>query len=155
MAKTKQFKAILTSGGKGREWPVIKIPFNVEKEFGSAAQVSVQGTVNGFAFRSSIFPVGDGSHILMVDRQMRDGARAKEGDLLSVSMEVDGDPHTIDIPADFQRALKRKKAAQAFFDQLPPSHQRAYIESIVESKSDETRSKRIAQAIQILSAGKS
>jgi hypothetical protein len=154
MAKTKQFKAILTSGGRGKEWPVIKIPFDVEKDFGSNARVSVQGTVNGFAFRSSIFPVGDGTHILLVNRRMRDGAKAKEGDLLSVSMEVDGDPEAIEIPADFQRALKRKKAAQVCFDQLPPSHQRAYVEAIVEAKTDETRSKRIAQAIQILATAK-
>ena len=35
------------------------ITFNVAEAFGSKAGVAVTGSTNGFAFRSSIFPVGD------------------------------------------------------------------------------------------------
>lgn len=56
-------------------------------------------------------------------------------------------------PSDFTRALSQNKKARAFFDKLPPSHKRAYIEAIVEAKKPETRMRRIAQALKMLAAG--
>lgn len=34
----------------------ITIPFDVEEAFGTRARVAVRGTLNGFPYRSSIFP---------------------------------------------------------------------------------------------------
>lgn len=36
----------------------VAVPFDVPAAFGSRARVAVRGTINGFAFRSSIFPYG-------------------------------------------------------------------------------------------------
>ena len=58
-------------------------------------------------------------------------------------------------PAAFTAALKKSKKAQSTFDALPPSHQREYLEWIVEAKTDATRDKRIATAIEWLAEGKS
>ena len=58
----KRFKAKLKAEGPGGGWTFLHLPFDAEKAFGSRARVSVRGTINGFAFRSSIFPNGDGTH---------------------------------------------------------------------------------------------
>jgi hypothetical protein len=71
----------------------ITIPFDVQKIFGTRARVPVRGTINGFPFRSSIFPMGkDGCHMMAVNRGMREGAKATAGDLVSVVMERDNEP---------------------------------------------------------------
>jgi uncharacterized protein YdeI (YjbR/CyaY-like superfamily) len=57
-------------------------------------------------------------------------------------------------PAELSAALKKNKAAQKKFDAFSPSHRREYIEWIVEAKRDETRAKRVAQAIEWLAKGK-
>lgn len=57
-------------------------------------------------------------------------------------------------PADLVAALKKNRQAQAAFDAFPPSHRREYIEWITEAKREETRQKRLAQAVEWLSEGK-
>jgi uncharacterized protein YdeI (YjbR/CyaY-like superfamily) len=60
----------------------------------------------------------------------------------------------IPMPDDFAQALAGSPAAQASFDGFAPSHRREYLEWITEAKRDETRAKRIAQAIEWLAEGK-
>jgi uncharacterized protein YdeI (YjbR/CyaY-like superfamily) len=59
------------------------------------------------------------------------------------------------MPADFSTALKRNARARAAFEAFPPSHRREYIEWIVDAKRDETRARRIDQAIAWIAEGKS
>ena len=154
MPKKMSFEATLQAGGEEGAWPIITIPFDVQEVFGSRARVSVKGTINGFPYRSSIFPEGNGTHTLTVNRSMRDGANVKVGDVLNVVMEVDSAPRSVDVPADFKDALSKNKKAREFFETLPPSHKRAYVEAIMEAKKSETRTKRIDHAIEMLAKGK-
>ncbi|ODU41586.1 MAG: hypothetical protein ABS98_14580 [Lysobacteraceae bacterium SCN 69-48] len=59
-----------------------------------------------------------------------------------------------DTPEDLAAALANNKAANATFDAFPPGCRREYIEWIVEAKRAETRTKRLAQAIEWMAAGK-
>lgn len=57
---------------------------------------------------------------------------------------------TAGIPADFRKALVSHKHASMIFEHLPPSHKRAYVDTIVEAKKPETRLRRIEQALVVL-----
>jgi hypothetical protein len=57
-------------------------------------------------------------------------------------------------PDDFSRELRKNRQARATFQALSPSHRREYIEWITEAKREETRSRRLAQAIEWLAEGK-
>ena len=59
-----------------------------------------------------------------------------------------------EIPGDLAAALDKDKAAKATFDGFPPSCKREYIEWIVEAKREETRAKRLAQAVEWMAEGK-
>ena len=55
-------------------------------------------------------------------------------------------------------ARKRRESApaqQAAFDAFPPSHRREYLEWIIEARRQDTRARRIAQAVEWLAEGKS
>ena len=64
-------------------------------------------------------------------------------------------PKILKVPADVAAALKKNKKAQAGFDALSPSHKREYLEWFAEAKSDDTRARRLAQAIAWMAGGKS
>jgi uncharacterized protein YdeI (YjbR/CyaY-like superfamily) len=61
----------------------------------------------------------------------------------------------IPVPGYFASALAKNRKAQATFDAFSPSHRRDYLEWITEAKQPETRERRMAQAIEWLSEGKS
>ena len=61
----------------------------------------------------------------------------------------------IPVPDDVATALIRNKKAKAVFDAFSPSHRREYLEWITEAKTEATRKKRLATAIEWMSEGKS
>ncbi len=64
-------------------------------------------------------------------------------------------PAPLKVPDDLAAALKRDRVAKVNFDAMSPSHQREYIEWLFDAKRDETRSKRLATAIEWIGQGKS
>ena len=58
------------------------------------------------------------------------------------------------VPQDMRAAIDANAAAKACFDTFPPSARRDYVEWITEAKRDETRAKRLAQAVEWLAEGK-
>jgi uncharacterized protein YdeI (YjbR/CyaY-like superfamily) len=61
----------------------------------------------------------------------------------------------VKMPAVLTAALAKNRKARAGFDALGPSHQREYVEWITEAKTDETRGRRLAQAVEWMADGKS
>lgn len=55
---------------------------------------------------------------------------------------------------EFAAALKKNKKASAVFEAFSPSCKREYVEWIAEAKREETRDKRIAQAVEWIAEGK-
>ena len=59
------------------------------------------------------------------------------------------------VPDYFKAALQKNKKARAAFEAFSPSHQREYIEWITGAKGEDTRQRRIAQALAWMAEGKS
>jgi len=64
---------------------------------------------------------------------------------------VDPKTKTVKLPDDFEAALKKNKSQQAFFNALPFSHKKEYVEWIITAKREETRNERIKKSIEMLS----
>jgi uncharacterized protein YdeI (YjbR/CyaY-like superfamily) len=62
---------------------------------------------------------------------------------------------SLGVPDSLAAALKGNKKALANFDLLRPSHQREYIEWILEAKTEATRQRRLATTVEWLAEGKS
>ncbi len=149
-----KFKARLKAHGPGGAWTSLPIPFDVEKVFGTKARVAVHGTMNGFGFRTSLLPNGDGTHDMPVNKEMQKGAKAGADDTVSVVMALDDEPRTVEVPDDLQAALKKNaKAGKAFADHAY-SKRKEFADWITESKKPETRARRVEKAVELLVAGK-
>lgn len=135
----------------------VYLPFDVSGAFGTRARVAVKGTINGFPFRSSIFPMGPtggGRFYMVVNREMREGAKVKGGDIAEFVMEKDDAPRTIETPAELVKALRANQAAKDAWDKLSYTHRKEYVQAIEEAKKPETRRRRIEKAIEMLAASK-
>ena len=152
MPETKTFRAILEkddqTSGTG-----VAMPFDVEKAFGTRGRVPVRGTINGFAFRSTLAPYG-GRHYLPVNKALREGAGAQAGDRVEITLERDQEERVVTAPPDLVKALRANKAAQAAWDRLSYTHRREYVESIEEAKKPETRLRRLGGAVEALAAAR-
>jgi len=74
---------------------------------------------------------------------------------IKVARKPKGPAKPVRVPPALTAALEKNKKAQSAFAVFPPSHKREYAEWIADAKTDETRTRRITQAIQWIANGKS
>jgi hypothetical protein len=58
---------------------IIRIPLDVAKTWGTRGRLKVKGEINGFPFRTSLFPSRDSGHIMIVNKRMQVSAKAAPG----------------------------------------------------------------------------
>ena len=142
-----KFRARLTAHGPGGAWTFLYIPFSVEKTFGSKARVSVAGSMNGFAFRNSLLPLGDGRHRMAVSKALQAGAKAAAGRMVAVSMDIDRTERVVAVPVELKKALAGNKAAAKAFGLLSYSHRKELADWVGSAKQAETRVRRARKAV--------
>ena len=148
----KSFEATLERLRSNLGWIIVWIPFNVHKVWGSRGRLRVRGEINGFAFRTSLFPTRKGDHFLLVNKKMQAGADAKEGSLAEFLLEPDTEERIITIPAELKRILAEDRSFTRWFDALNYSIRKWLADWITQPKSADARVRRAEQvAEQLLS----
>ena len=142
----KAFEAELIARGPKGAWTYLMVPFDVAETFGVKGTCKVQGLINGHKFRTSLMPNGDGTHHLVVSKEMMAGGKAAQGDTAKISLAQDTEPRTVEVPAD----LKLSPDLNAYFDSLAFTHRREYVDWINQAKRPETRANRIAKTHEML-----
>jgi hypothetical protein len=118
-----------------------------------AKRFPVVATVNGYTWRTSIAR-RRGEFLLGLSRAVRQEAGVEAGDSVDVGLELDTAERTVDVPEALATALAGDPAAREVFDRLAYTHRKEYARWIEEAKRDETRQRRVGQAIEMLRAGK-
>ena len=72
----------------------------------------------------------------------------------SVNLETPESRSEPEIPTEFQEALTTNDKAREFFSNLAPSYKRQYIGWISSGKREDTRRKRVKEAIELLEQNK-
>jgi hypothetical protein len=152
------FEVMLLKPEEAGSWTYFNAPFSVEAVFGTRGQVKVRGTYSyqgrNAEFRSSLMPVGDGAHYIVVNRQLREAIGAAAGDMIQVTMERDTEARRVNVPPELQALLDAQKGAAAVWAGLSYSHQKEYVDWISEAKTAATRQKRLEGTLERLLAGK-
>ena len=136
-------------------WTYLDIPADITQELGTRGQVKVVGSMNGYPFRSSARPHGDGSHYIVVNRSIRDAIQATPGDMVHVVMERDTAPRTVAVPVDFAEAWETNQQLRKSFESLSYSHRKEFVDWIESAKKVETRESRITRSLEMLLEGTS
>jgi uncharacterized protein YdeI (YjbR/CyaY-like superfamily) len=73
---------------------------------------------------------------------------------IAVTKEKKAKPE-LPVPAELTAALAKNKKARAAFEAFPPGHRREYNEWIAQAKGEDTRARRVEQAVEWIAEGKS
>jgi uncharacterized protein YdeI (YjbR/CyaY-like superfamily) len=119
--------------------------FDAEEVWGLRGQIKVKGEINGFPFRSSLFPTREGRHFLLVNKKMQKGAHTREGKLASIRIERDLEKRVVKTPGGLIAILKQEPALLAWYEKLNYSTQAEIAKWIEEPKSIEAKSRRAEQ----------
>jgi hypothetical protein len=118
-----------------------------------AKRFPVAATVNGYTWRTTVTRMG-GEFLLGLNRGVREAAGVEAGDRVSIDIELDTTPREVDMPEVLATALAGDPAAMAAFEALAYTHRKEYARWVAEAKRDETRDRRVTQALQMLREGK-
>ncbi len=91
---------------------------------------------------------------MVVNKTMREGAGVKAGDTVKVMLERDDAPRLVVIPPVLKQAMARNKAAQSKWKTLSYTHQKEMALSILDAKQDDTRQRRLAKVMDVLTSDK-
>ena len=99
----------------------LTLPKRASAKLPSRGKTMVEGTINGFPFRAALEPNRKGSHCLMVNKTMRDGAGADGMDTVTVELTRTAEEPDIRVPMDLRRALAAAPRAQAGWEDITPT----------------------------------
>ena len=129
------------------------VPPEVVDQLGSGKRPKVTVTLNGTSFRTTVAPMG-GEYWVGVSAANRALTGVAAGDDLDVELELDNAPREVEVPEDLAAALRVTPEAGAAFARLSYSHQRAHVEAVTGAKKPETRQRRVAKAVEMLTEGR-
>ena len=112
----------------------------------------VVATVNGYTWRTSVARM-KGEFVVGLSRQVRQGAGVEAGDEVEVTVALDVAPREVEVPAALAEALAADPEAAALFDRMAFTHRKEYARWVAEAKKEETRQRRVQQAVEMVRAG--
>jgi hypothetical protein len=138
---------------RGRACAVVLTDEQVAVVGEGAKRFPVAATLNGYTWRTSVVRMG-GEFLLGLSREVRAAAGVQAGDTAQLRLELDTKPREVEVPEALEAALAADPTARAAYDRLAYTHRKEFARWIAEAKKDETRERRVAQAIAMLHAGR-
>ena len=144
------FRATLVLHGKTATG--IEVPDDIVTALGAGKRPPVRVSIGGHTYRTTVAPMG-GVFLIGVSADNRKAAGVAAGDEIDVGIELDTEPREVAVPADLAAALDADGDARQRFEKLSYSHKRQHVSAIEDAKTPETRQRRIAKTVDMLSDG--
>ena len=153
--KPQSFQARLEAAGKPLYWTIARVPAEIiaalRRAWPGWTTRRVRGSINGFAFRTTLFPGPNGDGLtLLVNKKMQSGAEARPGDRVCIRIEPDLESRSDEHPAELTAALKGQRALTSWLQTFSPSARREVGHWVAQPKSPESRQKRALQMVERL-----
>lgn len=134
--------------GEKTGWTYIEIPADIAERIRPQVRTSyrVKGKLDNCAIEGvALIPMGGGAFIIPLNATLRKAIGKKQGAMVTAQLEEDKKEFQFNVA--FMECLADEPVAAAFFKTLSGSHQRYFSKWIDSAKTEATRIKRIAQAI--------
>ncbi len=135
-------------------WTYIIVPAEIANQLNPGVKKGyrVKGQLDNYVFEGvSLLPVGEGNFMLALNATIRKGIGKGQGAILKVSLAIDTKEYELDT--DLTDCLADEPLAAAAFYKMPRSHQNYYSKWVQSAKTEATKAKRIAMAVDALAKG--
>jgi hypothetical protein len=134
---------------------IVLIPEEKSVAFSSRGQVSVRGSVNGYAFSTVLEPDGRWSHWFRIDAEMHEALALKTGDDVAVELEQVNEWPEPAVPEDFAEALgEAPDNIQQLWSDITPMARWEWVRWINATREQTTRQRRVQVSISKMQSGK-
>ena len=130
----------------------IEVPAHVVSALGPRKNPAVRigvsrpGVPGEYSYRSTVAVMG-GVFMVPLSAAHRAAAGVQAGDALNVSLELDTEPRTVELPADLAAALKEQPGAAEAFAALAPSRRKEAVRQLEDARTPETRERRLKKLL--------
>ncbi len=140
------------SQGEKTGWTYIEVPEKITAQLkpNNKKSFRVKGKLDDYKIEAvALIPIGAGNFIMAINATMRKAISKRKGDNITVDLEEDKKGYVLNT--EFVECLQDEPKALDFFNTLAKGHQNYFSKWIESAKSVETKSKRIAMAVNALS----
>lgn len=102
--------------------------------------------IGGHSYRSTVAAYGD-VYMLPLSQAHRTAAGVEAGQSVEITLELDTQPRTVDVPDDLAAALAEPPGLREAFDALSYSARKEHVRQVTTAKAAETRQRRIAKIV--------
>ncbi len=124
----------------------IIVPEDIVAVLGKGKRPPVTVTIKGHSYRSTV-AVMNGLFMLPLSQENRAPMEVKGGDEVDVTVELDDQPRTVEVPDDLAEALGAAGLRERF-DALAFTYRKEHVRSVLDAKTAETRARRVAKAVE-------
>lgn len=143
-----EFSAPIIDPGGGGAY--VEFPFDTEKLYGTRGRIPVKVHFDGQSYHGTMLRYGTEKHIIIIVKKIREAIGKHAPEIVDVKVELDDKLREVIVPNDVQKRLERNQTALDRYNKLSYTHQKEYINWILEAKREETRQNRIEKMIQKL-----
>ena len=136
---------------EGKDATGFNIPSKIVEALNGGKRPAVKVVINdNYAYQSTLAAYGD-VYMLPLSKQRRKEAKVEAGDEVTLSLELDTEERTVEVPEYLQDEL-RKHELEVVFNALAYSKRKEFVRQVESAKAEATRQKRLAQIIHSLQA---
>jgi len=152
-----EFATIIKQFGENGDktgWMYLHIPAEVAQKIkpGNKKTFRVKGRFDDYEIKSvAMLPMGEGDFMIAFNATMRKGTKKRKGATIKLSLTEDKEE--LKPPAELIECLADEPKALAHFNTLAKSHQNYFGKWVSDAKTEQTKTKRIAQAVEALAKG--
>src|ERR1700761_2151599 len=137
MSTRQRFRSLLKPDGTNLKWVIAPVPFSPAKVWKTRKRMRVKGTINGFAFRSSLFGSAEKGYVILVNKTMQKNGHALVGEMAEFTLEPALVERSATVPPELANLLKQARALARWFAALSYSIRKFIGDTLREPKSAE------------------
>ena len=124
----------------------LPVPAEAIAALSTKKRLPVKVTLASYTYRTTVAPYGD-LFMLPLSKEHRRAAGVEAGDRVEVTLELDTEPRTVEVPADLAAALAAQPGARAAFDAQSYTLRKEAVRQVESAKALKTRNRRIAAIV--------
>jgi len=135
-------------------WAFVVLPKSVSEVFPRRGRTSMQGTLDGHPFQATLEPDGQLSHWFRVPATLMTEAGVAVGDTVTFEVAPAPGEQEPPVPPELAKVLDASAPARATWDTTTTIARIDWVHWIESAKQEKTRASRVADAGDMLAAGK-